>query len=389
MTQGTTPTLLFKFSFDLQLAKEWRIVFYQDEETNFVKTQADCIVDENQVIYIKLTQAETLAFDVNKYLKIQAKALTNDNNVISSDILTTHIHIILDKALFEVENTPPTIIDTSVIEFTFNKEHCQFGIDFEDLYIEQVGTGGGADITVDKELSLTSTNPVQNKVITQKIQEIQSQLKNGVSIQKVEQTTTSTEDNGINIITVTLSNGTKTTFEVRNGSKGSKGDKGEQGVQGADGYTPVKGKDYFTIEDVQNIVNQVIATLPIEQEVNDSTKPVSSVGVKNEFKKFSNAYDGIIKQAVVTQEYFDNDTVLIVENNKDYHANEDISSLDMRISSISECICSVTFKIVDSGDFNIGILGCTGYIGKAPDFKNGETWELSIHNGIVVGGKVE
>lgn len=143
-------------------------------------------------------------------------------------------------------------------------------------------------------------------------------------------------------------------------------------------------------------INKVLANLPsgpggsitVEQEVNDSENPVSSVAVQNEFSAFSIAYDEIIKQLTVSQEEFDNDSVLIVENNKDYHAINDISSLDMRISSIGECICSVTFKIVDSGDFDIGILGCKGYIGKAPDFKNGETWELNIHNGIIASGKV-
>lgn len=298
MIQGTTPTLLFKFSVDLALIKEWRICFYQEGKENLIKTNADCIVDENKVIYVKLTQEETLNFDVDKYIKIQVKALTQDSNVISSQTITTHTHEILDKMLFTVDNTTPTIIDTSAIEFEFNTAPCGFGLDFEDLYIEQVGTGGGSNITVDKELSLTSTNPVQNKVVTKKIEdfhkefsthktayenavnalddayyELRQEIQNGKVIKSIEQTTTSAEDTGINIITVTFTNNTTKTFEIRNGSKGSQGEKG------ADGYTPVKGKDYFTIEDVQNIVNQVIAALPIEQEVNDSEKPVSSKAV--------------------------------------------------------------------------------------------------------------
>ena len=46
---------------------------------------------------------------------------------------------------------------------------------------------------------------------------------NGVGIVNVEQTTTSAENGGVNIITVTLSNGTEKTFEVRNGTGGSGG----------------------------------------------------------------------------------------------------------------------------------------------------------------------
>lgn len=69
--------------------------------------------------------------------------------------------------------------------------------------------------------------------------------KDGVGIQSVEQTTTSTDDGGTNIITVTKTDGSTSTFQVVNGSKGDKGDKGDTGEPGTDGYTPQKGVDYF------------------------------------------------------------------------------------------------------------------------------------------------
>ena len=43
---------------------------------------------------------------------------------------------------------------------------------------------------------------------------------------------------------------------------------GENGVDGKDGYTPVKGVDYYTEADKQEIVNSVIAALPSSEEVN-------------------------------------------------------------------------------------------------------------------------
>lgn len=49
------------------------------------------------------------------------------------------------------------------------------------------------------------------------------------------------------------------------GEKGEKGDAGEagkNGTNGKDGYTPVKGKDYFTDADKQEMVNSVISALP-------------------------------------------------------------------------------------------------------------------------------
>lgn len=58
---------------------------------------------------------------------------------------------------------------------------------------------------------------------------------NGVSVSSVKQTTTSSADGGSNVMTVTLSNGTTSTFTVRNGSKGSSGSNGTNGKDGADG----------------------------------------------------------------------------------------------------------------------------------------------------------
>ena len=62
----------------------------------------------------------------------------------------------------------------------------------------------------------------------------------GVGISSVAQTTTSTADDGNNIITVTLTNGQTFSFQVQNGSKGSKGDKGDPGeVTGLDNVDAV------------------------------------------------------------------------------------------------------------------------------------------------------
>lgn len=69
----------------------------------------------------------------------------------------------------------------------------------------------------------------------------------GVSVQSVVQTTTSTEDEGINVITVTLENGTQSTFQVKNGSKGSQGIQGPQGVQGEPGRLQAQYKQVETL----------------------------------------------------------------------------------------------------------------------------------------------
>lgn len=63
------------------------------------------------------------------------------------------------------------------------------------------------------------------------------------------------------------------------GEQGPQGIQGEQGIQGpigptgpkgdtgADGYTPVKGTDYWTEADKQEIINDVLATLPAAEGV--------------------------------------------------------------------------------------------------------------------------
>jgi hypothetical protein len=66
----------------------------------------------------------------------------------------------------------------------------------------------------------------------------------GVGVASIAQTTTSTEDGGINEITSTLTNGVTSTFEIRNGQRGSQGIQGErgpQGIQGIQGETGPQG----------------------------------------------------------------------------------------------------------------------------------------------------
>lgn len=63
----------------------------------------------------------------------------------------------------------------------------------------------------------------------------------GTSVSSVTQTTTSTADGGTNVITCKLSDGTTTTFSIKNGSKGSTGATGPQGPQGPTGATGATG----------------------------------------------------------------------------------------------------------------------------------------------------
>jgi len=124
------------------------------------------------------------------------------------------------------------------------------------------GTSPDADGNVELKItgtvkSVNGVSPDENGNVTIAITEGGA----GTGIASVVQTTTAVSDNGANIITVTLTSGETSTFQVRNGSKGSPGDPGDPG------YTPVRGTDYWTDADKSVIINDVLAALPTAEGV--------------------------------------------------------------------------------------------------------------------------
>lgn len=68
------------------------------------------------------------------------------------------------------------------------------------------------------------------------------------------------------ILTITSASGTSSTdLKGSKGDKGDKGDsiKGDKGDTGNDGHTPERGIDYYTEADKKEMVNAVIAALPV------------------------------------------------------------------------------------------------------------------------------
>lgn len=74
----------------------------------------------------------------------------------------------------------------------------------------------------------------------------------GVGIASIEQTTTSTADDGNNVFTVTLTNGTSAAFTVQNGSRGSAGADGAAGKDGAS--VTVKSVSESSVDGGSNVV---------------------------------------------------------------------------------------------------------------------------------------
>ena len=143
-------------------------------------------------------------------------------------------------------------------------------------------------------ITITDANGTKTATILDGENGSSNSAENGIGISNIEQTTTSTADDGNNIITITLTDGSTHTFTVQNGSKGSAGtpvtvssisestaDGGtsivtfsdgkklnvKNGSKGTPGNTPVKGTDYYTDADKQEMVNSVLAALPAAEGV--------------------------------------------------------------------------------------------------------------------------
>ena len=97
----------------------------------------------------------------------------------------------------------------------------------------------------------------------------------GVGIESIEQTTKSHEDDGVNVITVKLTDGKTSTFNVENGSKGSTGAQGPAGQNGQD------GQDGVGIDDIT-----------IEQSTFDGQPNVVTVHLSDKTTKTFNVYNG-------------------------------------------------------------------------------------------------
>lgn len=103
------------------------------------------------------------------------------------------------------------------------------------------GSGNYTATVEGHQITIAKVADTNGNVILKKISEYTYQLAKvstgggggGTGIESIEQTTTSYDDGGVNIVTCTLTDGTETEFEIRNGQKGSTGAKGATGATGA------------------------------------------------------------------------------------------------------------------------------------------------------------
>lgn len=96
MRRGTTPTHIFNTSIDLSDADIIFVTYEQNGVQVIEKTKAD--IEFSQLsIQVKLTQAETLAFDIKAPVEIQIRAKFPDGSAIASNIMRTTAQKILKE----------------------------------------------------------------------------------------------------------------------------------------------------------------------------------------------------------------------------------------------------------------------------------------------------
>lgn len=140
------------------------------------------------------------------------------------------------------------------------------------------GAGGGSG-AVDETLTVAG-KAADAAAVGKRISALSEEIagipsgKAGVGIQSVEQTTTSTKDGGINIVTVTKTDGTTSTFSVRNGSKGSTSPAGE-----ADYPTYAKAEMQLVLDKLyakMGLKNPIIIGVSTDQHISKSNATVEA-----------------------------------------------------------------------------------------------------------------
>lgn len=170
MIQGTTPTIAFAFPIEIESLKDFDLTITQEGKADLTKTRDNFEIDTaNNVAYTKLSQEETREFDPRKYVKMQINAVTLDNNVIASQIITDHICPNLKKTDFDLDTTEITPIDITIFKLDFSQNTCGFNVGFGDMIVYE-------ERPADKQLSSTSTNAVENRVVTENFDRVDIEL---------------------------------------------------------------------------------------------------------------------------------------------------------------------------------------------------------------------
>ena len=130
--------------------------------------------------------------------------------------------------------------------------------------------------------------------------------------------------------------------------------------------------------DLQTILSYIIYPAVEKAHEHSNKSVLDGLSDSNGALKYNNSF--IIPQKVSEGTY------ITLADNTEYRL-ADVTTLILTYPAGNfECWMRLTFAA--EGTITVTLPAKTQYIGTAPDFKNGETWELSIKDGVVVAGKV-
>lgn len=100
LVRGTTPTHKFTLPFDTGIIKIVKVIYAQDDVVVLEKEGEACSCSGNTVT-VKLTQEDTFKFDCNKFVQIQIRVITHDDDSIASDVECVSVAKCLDSEVLE------------------------------------------------------------------------------------------------------------------------------------------------------------------------------------------------------------------------------------------------------------------------------------------------
>ena len=159
------------------------------------------------------------------------------------------------------------------------------------------------------------------------------------------------------------------------GLKGDKGADGANGKDGANGITPTIGANgnwYLDTTDTGK---------PSRGEKGDKGDPGSDANVTKANVITALGYTPEAVSAQVTT-----GSNIALADNTEYRLT-DVTTLTLTYPT-GDFECWMRLSFAASGDATVTLPTGTKYIGTTPDFKNGETWEMSIKDGFVIAQKV-
>ena len=96
--QGTTPTIIFNLPFEVSTIENCEVYFGQNNTLLVTKGYNDCILS-GTTLTVKLTQSDTLQFDPEEKLQIQARFRYSDGTAEATNITKIKVVDLLSESI--------------------------------------------------------------------------------------------------------------------------------------------------------------------------------------------------------------------------------------------------------------------------------------------------